>query len=178
MKKSIIGAFIVGTAAWILSGTAMADLQSETRADVTQICKQAIGDKGYKGYRYRDVEFNDSRNGYSLTGQIARGAKRYEFNCLVSTRMSITDLVINPLSGGEDSGGGGGGGGSAGAPAEAQVACAKEADRYWRLKDGTAIPMKSKSTGSGMYEVTVAGGHHRGTCTVTKDGDVKGIMNQ
>lgn len=68
MKKSIIGAFIVGTAAWILSGTAMADLQSETRADVTQICKNAIGDKGYKGYRYRDVEFNDSRNGYSLTG--------------------------------------------------------------------------------------------------------------
>ncbi|MCB1918428.1 MAG: hypothetical protein KDJ28_00440 [Candidatus Competibacteraceae bacterium] len=173
MKKSIVGALIAGTSAWILAGAAIADLQSETQADVTQICKQAIGDKGYKGYRYRDVEFNDSRNSYSLTGQIAKGAKRYEFNCVVSTRMSITDLVINPLSGGEDSGGG-----SAGAPAEAQVACAEEADRYWQLENGTAIPMKSKSTGSGMYEVTVAGGHHRGICTVTEDGDVKGIMNQ
>jgi len=176
MKKPIVGVIVAGAAAWIQSGGALADLQSETQADVTQICKQAIGNKGYKGYRYRDVAFNDSRNGYSLTGQIARGAKRYEFNCVVSTRMSITDLVINPLSGGEDSGGGSGG--SAGAPAEAQVACAKDADRYWQLKDGTAIPMKSKSTGSGMYEVTVAGGHHRGTCTVTEDGDVKGIMNQ
>ncbi len=174
MKKPIFGAIVAGAAAWILSGTAMADLQSETRADVTQICKQAIGDKGYKGYRYRDVEFNGSRNGHSLTGQIAKGAKRYEFNCVVSTRMSVTDLVINPLSGGEDSGSGGS---SAGAPAETQVACAKEADRYWQLKDGTAIPMKSKSTGSGMYEVTVAGGHHRWICTVTEDGDVKGIMN-
>jgi hypothetical protein len=120
------------------------------------------------------IDYLQMAVGYSLTGQIAKGAKRYEFNCVVSTRMSVTDLVINPLSGGEDSGSGGS---SAGAPAEVQVACAKEADRYWQLKDGTAIPMKSKSTGSGMYEVTVAGGHHRGICTVTEDGDVKGIMN-
>ncbi|HRF62762.1 MAG TPA: hypothetical protein PK708_07720 [Candidatus Competibacter sp.] len=56
--------------------------------------------------RYQYIEFVDARNGYSLTGQIVKGAKWYEFNCLVSTRMSITDLVINPLSGGEDNGGG------------------------------------------------------------------------
>ncbi|HRY15366.1 MAG: hypothetical protein KDJ31_03610 [Candidatus Competibacteraceae bacterium] len=164
---------VAGVAAGLPLGAAIADLQSETRADVTQLCENAIGDKGYKGYRFEDIEFNEARSGYSVTGQISRGSHRYEFNCVVSTRMSITDLVINPLSGDDDSRSV-----NSGAPAEAQVACAEEADKYWGLKDGASVPGKSKSTGSGMYEVQVAGGHHRGICTVTEDGDVKGIMNQ
>lgn len=173
MNKRVTGLIVASAAACLPLGIAMADLQSETRADVTQICKKAIGKEGYKGYRYDNVEFNEARSGYSLTGQISKGSKRYEFNCVVSTRMSVTDLAVNPLSRGDDRGGG-----SAGAPAEAQVACAEEADKYWGLKNGTSVPGKSKSTGSGMYEVKVVGGKHRGICTVTEDGDVKGIMNE
>ncbi len=70
------------------------------------------------------------------------------------------------------------GGSSAGAPAEAEIACAKEADRYWNLKDGTAVPGRSKSTGNSLYAVNVTGGKHRGVCTVTEGGDVKDIMNR
>jgi hypothetical protein len=68
-------------------------------------------------------------------------------------------------------------GGSSGAPAEAQVACAEEGDRYWNLASGTTVPLSSRSTGSGMYEVALGAGAKRGTCTVTEGGDVKMIMN-
>jgi hypothetical protein len=67
--------------------------------------------------------------------------------------------------------------GGGGAPAEAQVACAEEADRYWRLESGTSVPHGGRSTGGGMYEVKVKGGKHSGICTVTAQGDVRGIMN-
>ncbi len=105
MNKRVTGLIVASAAACLPLGIAMADLQSETRADVTQICKKAIGKEGYKGYRYDNVEFNEARSGYSLTGQISKGSKRYEFNCVVSTRMSVTDLAVNPLSGGDDRGG-------------------------------------------------------------------------
>jgi hypothetical protein len=65
-----------------------------------------------------------------------------------------------------------------GAPAVAEIACAKEADRYWNLTDGTAVPGRSKSTGSGLYAVNVTGGKHRGVCTVTAGGDVTDMMNR
>jgi opacity protein-like surface antigen len=68
-------------------------------------------------------------------------------------------------------------GGRHGAPAEVQMACASEADRYWRVRPGTTVPLSSKSTGSGMYEVSLSAGWQRGTCTVTERGDVKSIMN-
>jgi len=109
--------------------------------------------------------------GYSVTGQIEMGGKRFEFNCVLDGGLILQVIAIHPL------GGGGGSGGHAGVPAEAQVACAEEADRYWELKSGTATPLGGKSTGSGMYEVKVKGGKHQGTCTVTAGGDVKGIMN-
>ncbi len=65
-----------------------------------------------------------------------------------------------------------------GAPAEVQVACAEEGDRYWKVASGTTVPGSSKSTGSGMYEVTLSAGSKRGICTVTETGDVKMIMNR
>jgi uncharacterized protein YceK len=68
-------------------------------------------------------------------------------------------------------------GGGGGAPAEAQVACANEGDRYWNVASGTTVPLSSKSTGSGMYEVSLGAGSNRGICTVTEGGDVKMIMN-
>lgn len=64
-----------------------------------------------------------------------------------------------------------------GAPAELQTACAAEADRYWRVRAGTSVPLSSKATGSGMFEVRMAAGWQRGTCTVAEGGDVKRIMN-
>ena len=67
--------------------------------------------------------------------------------------MAVTELPINPLSGG--------GNAQSGAPAEAQVACAVEADKYWKLKEGTAVPLSSTATGSGMFEVKVSGNDHR-----------------
>jgi hypothetical protein len=69
-------------------------------------------------------------------------------------------------------------GGGGGAPAEVQVACAEEGDRYWGVASGTTVPMGAKSTGGGMYEVTLSAGPKRGICTVTADGNVKSIMNQ
>ncbi len=68
-------------------------------------------------------------------------------------------------------------GAGAGAPAEAQVACAEEGDRYWRVASGTTVPTGARSTGGGMYEVNLSAGRKRGTCTVTAGGDVKSIMN-
>lgn len=169
MKKVIAGLVAVSMVVWFAPGTAMANKQRE----VKEICKNAIFNKGYEGYRFQHIEVNAVRSGgYSVSGQISNGSKRFEFNCVTDERMIITDLPINPLGGTDDSSS------SGSAPAETQVACAEEADKYWGLEEGTSVPGKSKATGNRMYEVEVAGGKHQGVCTVTKDGDVKSIMNR
>ena len=155
-----------------LPGLAMAD-HSELKHDVTQICKRAIKDRGYKDIDFDRKEFSESRSNYSLNGQFNKKSARYEFNCIVSTDMHVEDLVINSLGGGDYHSSG-----SGGAPAEAQVACAEEADKYWNLRQGTSVPTSSRANGSDMFEVEVSGGKHRGTCTVTKTGHVKFIMNR
>lgn len=169
MNKTMIGLAMASALACLLPQTASASKDSEAEA----ICRNVVANKGYQGYRFRNVEAMSARSGgYSVTGQIDKGGKRFEFNCVLDDRLILENIVINPLGGGGDNGGG-----HAGVPAEAQVACAEEADRYWGLRSGTAVPHGGKSTGGGMYEVKVKGGKHSGTCTVTADGDVKGIMN-
>ena len=167
MNKAMIGLTMAGAAACLLPQGGMAN---ETEAE--EICRNVVANKGYQGYHFKYVETMAARSGgYSVNGQIDKGGKRFEFGCVLDDGLILKDIAIHPL------GGGGSGGGHAGVPAEAQVACAEEADRYWRLKSGTSVPHGGKSTGGGMYEVKVKGGKHSGTCTVTAQGDVRGIMN-
>lgn len=167
MKNLTIGLAMASALACLLPQTAAASKGKEAE----EICRNVVANKGYQGYHFQHIEAMSARSGgYSVTGQIDKGGKRFEFNCVLDGGLILQDIAIHPL-------GGGSGGGHAGVPAEAQVACAEEADRYWGLKSGTAVPHGGKSTGGGMYEVKVKGGKHSGTCTVTGEGDVKGIMN-
>ena len=69
------------------------------RQQVTKVCQKAITDKGFGGYRYRYLQFMvPATGGYSLTGQLNKGRKRQEFNCVLDANMRIQDLVLNPLS--------------------------------------------------------------------------------
>ena len=86
MSKSLKCLVIVSAVSCLQLDTAMADLKSETEADVRTICINAIGAKGYQGYQFEHTQFNESRSGYGFTGQINNGSKRYEFNCVVSTK--------------------------------------------------------------------------------------------
>ncbi|MCB2048726.1 MAG: hypothetical protein KDE32_10935 [Novosphingobium sp.] len=61
--------------------------------------------------------------------------------------------------------------------ADLAAACAREAERYWNIPAGTASTYDVRSTGNGMHEVKVAAGYGSGTCTVSSDGQVRGIMN-
>lgn len=168
MKKTMIALALAGTAASWLPGAVLAN-EGEAR----EICRNVVANKGYQGYHFKNIEAMSPRSGgYNVTGQVEQDGKRFEFNCVLDGRLILQDIAIHPLG---DSGGNGGG--HAGVPAEAQVACAEEADRYWGLKSGTAVPHGGKSTGGGMFEVRLIGGKHRGTCTVSAQGEVRGIMN-
>ena len=168
MNKAMIGLTMAGAAACLLPQGGMAN-----EREAEEICRNVVANKGYQGYHFKYVETMAARSGgYSVNGQIDKAGKRFEFNCVLDGGLILQDIAIHPLGGG-----GGNGGSHAGVPAEAQVACAEEADRYWGLKSGTSVPHGGKSTGDGMYEVKVKGGKHSGTCTVTAQGDVRGIMN-
>jgi hypothetical protein len=167
----------MGLAVILLCVNSSPALAGEPQQDVRHVCKQALKQRGYKDVDLENVEFMKSRSNYSLDGQFQKHGARYEFSCVVATNMQVENIVINPL-GGQDRGNRDDGyraGG--GAPAEAQVACAEEADRYWRLPRGTSVPLSSRATGGGMFEVEVSGERRRGTCTVTGSGDVKSIMD-
>jgi hypothetical protein len=167
---------LVGSLLCCLPGLALA---GELQQDVRHVCKQELKYRGFKDVEFKNTDFNKSRSNYGLTGQFQKHGNRYEFNCVVAKSMQIQDLVINQVGGGgDDSYRDNGHRGGGGAPAEAQVACAEEADRSWGLSRGTSVPTASRSTGSGMFEVEVQGGRHRGTCTVTGSGDVKFIMDR
>jgi len=174
----------MGAAALILQGSLLAGslmaasaahaANHETRQDVRSVCRQAMEHRGLRPSGVQHDNFNEAAGTYGWSGQFGHDGRRYEFNCVVSTDMHVRDLAVNPL--GDEHHGGDHGHGH-GAPAEVQVACAEEAARYWKLPVGTAVPGATRSTGSGMYEVKLSGRHHRGTCTVTERGDVRGIMN-
>ena len=178
MKSTIMKLVLAGILLSLLPGTALADNNKKAR----KTCHKFVENEGYYGYNFKNVSVTRAMSGgYSVTGQIAKQGNRLEFNCVLNDDLLVQDLVINELpgsSGGRDYDGGGysSGGYDDGAPAEATVACAEEGDRYWRVPNGTTVPLSSEFTGSGMYEVRLAAGNIRGVCTVTENGDVKSIM--
>jgi hypothetical protein len=159
----------------VISGPALA---GELQQDVKHVCKQALKNRGFQDVEFENVDFMKSRANYGLNGQFRKHHTQYEFNCVVAKDMRVEDLVVNPLGGRDDGYRDDAHRGGGGAPAEAQVACAEEADRYWRLPRGTSVPAESRSTGNGMFEVEVTGGRYRGTCTVTGSGNVKFIQDR
>ena len=169
MKQSIVRLALAGALFSLLPDAAMADV-----GKAKKICRKFVKNEGYHDYKFKKINVTQARSGgYSVTGIIGKHGDRHEFNCVLSDNLLVQDLVINPLPGG-----GGGGSSDDGAPAEAAVACAEEGDRYWRVASGTTVPLSSKATGSGMYEVRLGSGNRRGVCTVTESGDVKYIMNK
>lgn len=231
--------------------------QARTSKHVEENCRGALSVRGYPGYNLDGVRVQESRSGWSMTGQMDKGGKRYEFNCVTDEHAHIQNVAVNRVSGkggsdnkvaaavaaaailgiaalashekhhkgtppddpkrlaehergyrdglyhaphnnyrhSDDYQAGYDAGveqrshvvshnqhqrwddGRHGAPAELMMACANEADRYWRVPRGSAVPQSSRSTGSGMFEVRLAAGWQRGVCTVDEDGNVRGIMN-
>lgn len=64
---------------------------------------------------------------------------------------------------------------SSGAPPAARAACARRADNYWNIPEGSAIATDSRSFGDDVYQVTVQSGYDTATCTVNGRGNVEGI---
>ncbi len=72
--------------------------RAQARQQVTKVPEGDHG-QGFGGYRYRYLQFMvPATGGYSLTGQLNKGRKRQEFNCVLDANMRIQDLVLNPLS--------------------------------------------------------------------------------
>lgn len=63
----------------------------------------------------------------------------------------------------------------AGAPGIARAACAREADRYWNIPEGSAVASDSERTSGDTWLVTVQSGYDSATCTVNSRGNVEGI---
>lgn len=61
--------------------------------------------------------------------------------------------------------------------ADLAASCARDAANYWRVDPYNVTTYDVRSTGGGMSEVKVASGYQTGTCTVSNDGTVRGIMN-
>lgn len=62
-----------------------------------------------------------------------------------------------------------------GAPAVAQNACKERGDRYWGVPSGSVVPVSVFKYDSGLYEITVASGHRRASCTVNGSGKISGF---
>ncbi|WP_427966614.1 hypothetical protein [Altererythrobacter sp.] len=62
-----------------------------------------------------------------------------------------------------------------GAPAEAQNACKERGDEYWGVPSGSTVPVSVFKYDNGPYEITVASGHRRASCTVNRHGQVSGF---
>lgn len=62
-----------------------------------------------------------------------------------------------------------------GAPAAAQNACKQRGDQYWGLPMGSTVPVSVFKYDTGLYEITVASGHERASCTVDGSGRVTGF---
>ena len=73
----------------------------ETPQKIETVCKEAIAKKGYGEYTYNYVEILRVHTGsYDMSGQLHKGGKRYDFNCLLNKdakHPKIEDLVINPI---------------------------------------------------------------------------------
>ena len=62
-----------------------------------------------------------------------------------------------------------------GAPAKAQNACAHRGDQYWGVPKGSTVPVGVYDYGNGTYEITVASGHMRASCTTNANGHIDGF---
>lgn len=101
MKRTIVKTAIILLATALMPATAMADLSKHEKETISKICKTAIAKKGYESYAYKYTEIMDVHSGgYSMTGQLHKDGKRFEYNCLLSKKgesLKITDLVIDQL---------------------------------------------------------------------------------
>ena len=169
MKQMIFRLAVASALFSLLPGAALADSH-----EAKKICKKFVKNEGYHNYHFKKIDVAQTRSGgYSVSGIIGKHGDRHEFTCRLGDDLLVQDVIINPLPGG-----GGNGGSNDRAPAEAVVACAEEAERYWNLRPGSVMPNTGKSTGGDMFEVQVRGGGNSGICTVTSKGDVKMIMNE
>ena len=101
--KGITHKFVTALlAATILPMTVMAaDLSKHDKESITKVCQKAIAKKGYEGYTYKYTDILQAQSGgYSMTGQLHREGKRFEYNCLLGKKgkdFKITNLVINQI---------------------------------------------------------------------------------
>lgn len=92
---------LAGVLLSMLPISAMAELSPKAKEQVETLCKNAIVKKGYEDYTYKYVNTIKAQSGnYSMTGQLHKETKRYEFTCALNKELKtlkIEDLVINPL---------------------------------------------------------------------------------
>lgn len=79
----------------------MAELSKNDQAKISEVCKSAIAKKGYDKfeYKYVDILRAQSKN-YSMTGQLHKEGKRFEFNCFFNKelkKLTLEELAIAPL---------------------------------------------------------------------------------
>ena len=79
----------------------LADMSKEEIKKVNNLCQNAIAKKGYGDFEYRYVEILQAQSkNYTMTGQLHKEGKRYEFNCFLnkeSKALKIEELIIEAL---------------------------------------------------------------------------------
>jgi len=101
MTQKIKHILAAGAIIAILPTLAMAELPNNAQNKITELCKGAIEKKGYSAYEYKYVEILKAQSGnYSMTGQLHKDAKRFEFNCALNKALKtlkIEELVIEEI---------------------------------------------------------------------------------
>lgn len=157
----------------LAAGASAATAQSKSKA--MSACSRAVAAKGYPAKGYTNTDFVKPRSGgATVLGQFAKDGKRYEFNCKLDQSAKVEDLSITPVGDAPAAAATK----PAPAPANLEMACLTEGERYWKVKKGNVAAVSSKSTGGGMYEVELVAKGHKGTCTVEKDGTVRMIFDK
>ena len=79
----------------------LADISKEEIKKVNDLCQNALTKKRYRDFAYKHIEILRTRSkNYSMTGQLHKEGKRYEFNCFLNKEIKnikIEDLVIKGL---------------------------------------------------------------------------------
>ena len=80
-----------------LSLAVAASAQAVTGRQVEENCRGALTARGYPGFSLDESQVQSSRSGWSMNGQMTKGGRRYEFNCVTDEQGFVRDIAVNDL---------------------------------------------------------------------------------
>lgn len=76
-----------------------AEPKTASKSTIESVCRAELAAKGYdNSYSVSRVDLTEARSNNSMSGQLQKGVKRWEFNCVLGKDMKPLDVVVNPLA--------------------------------------------------------------------------------